>query len=467
MNEATSSCPLIFTEKFVDVMSITLDSRCRVFVHEGTTQSGKTASAITPFFEAVQDSDEELHLIGAWDLNAIQDKLLNKKDIGLFRLYDNYCRLKKDEIGSHYVNVKCDIVGKPKWKKILLSGFADKSKWKNILGKTLGCILIDEVNTANEDFINECFSRQVAVKQPKQIWTLNGDKPSHWVYQKYINHCKIIDKHLTPASIIAEMNRFDKKQGWYYLHWQFRDNPILSEEQIIYAFNLYPKGSFYHTTKILGERGTPGKLIYLDYFNSNLIKKIVSKPKHELLDNEVSIRDYQRFIIGCDIGSTRAKNSYTLTGFSYDYSKMAFITKITFENVGYKYKAQQLEQFTKLWLSRNLNIEVITIDSAEANYIRDLQTEFLSKALPEVVGSYKATIKERIDAMIILASAGRVIFNDTEEGRDLYDAFLMAKWVDGKEGIEREDLNEPHNDKIDSAEYSFTPCMVNLMRYDR
>ena len=68
--------------------------------------------------------------------------------------------------------------------------------------------------------------------------------------------------------------------------------------------------------------------------------------------------------------------------------------------------------------------------------------------------------------MIILASASRVIFNDTIECRDLYDAFMMAAWVDGKEGIEREDLNEPHN-KIDSAEYSFTRYMKTLLLSER
>ena len=64
-------------------------------------------------------------------------------------------------------------------------------------------MLIDEVNTADQDFINECFARQLAVKNPLQIWTLNGDRPTHFIYKNYINSCVILDKENTPASIIA------------------------------------------------------------------------------------------------------------------------------------------------------------------------------------------------------------------------------------------------------------------------
>ena len=147
-----------------------------------------------------------------------------------------------------------------------------------------------------------------------------------------------------------------------------------------------------------------------------------------------------------------------------------FITKHSFKQLGYEQKTEELISFVRLWLSRGANIEAISVDSAEANYIRDLKAKFISLRLPEVIPSYKATIKERIDLNIITFSTGRMIFNDTPEGRDLYDAFKMAKWVDGKANEEREDLNEPHNDKIDSAEYSQTRHMKRMLsvvkRYD-
>ena len=43
------------------------------------------------FFEAVQDSDEEMHLIAAQDLDAINDNILEGFD-GLLNIYPEYLK---------------------------------------------------------------------------------------------------------------------------------------------------------------------------------------------------------------------------------------------------------------------------------------------------------------------------------------------------------------------------------------
>lgn len=464
------SVSFIPTEKYLDIAALSLKPKTSLIVLEGTIRSSKTEIAKPTFLFNVIDNEEELHLISAYDLDAINDNILDGEH-GLLNQFPDLLKLQKDTIGGYYVSVKCVVPMKyPREKKILLAGYASANKWKKILGKTMGVILIDEVNTANKQFVDECFARQTSAKKPLQIWTLNGDNPQKWVYSDYINRCKILKSYRdkVPASIRADMDKIPKETGWYYFHFTMLDNPIMTKEKIDRAVRVYPVGSFYYTIKILGERCTPNKLIYLDYFNPRLFKKIIDKPTHEITnESEVSIRDFNRFIVGCDIGATKALNSFTLTGFTHDFYKIAFVDKHSFKNVGYNDKKINLIQFIKKWLERGINIELISIDSAEANFIRDLQTEFKTLNLPTVISSYKATIKERIDAMIILASAERVYFNDTFEGRDLYDAFMQATWVAGKEGQEREDLNEPHNDKIDSAEYSFTRYMKTLLLTER
>lgn len=440
------------TEKYLDTVALALKPYTNLLVAEGTIRSSKTENFKPTFMFSVFDNDEELHLIAANDLDAINDNILNGEH-GLLNMFPKHLSIQRDEIGGYYVAVKGHApMNKPINKKILLVGFSSASKWKKILGKTLGVILIDEVNTANKQFVDECFARQASVKKPLQLWTLNGDVPQHWIYTDYINRCKIVSKyrHEVPASIIADMDMVPKEKGWYYIHWNFRNNPVMGEDEIRRTMSIYPVGSYYHTIKIKGERGAPGRLIYIDYMDSKLITK-------------TELRDYHYFGVGVDIGATRAKNSFTLTGFKRDFSKGKFIAKDTFDQVGYEAKTQRLIAFVKLWLSRGANIQYIAVDSAESNYIRDLKAKFASLGLPEVIPSYKATIKERIDMNIILFSTGRMEFDDSPEGRDLYDAFRMAKWVDGKEGIEREDLNEPHIDKIDSAEYSQTPYMKKLL----
>ena len=100
----------------------------------------------------------------------------------------------------------------------------------------------------------------------------------------------------------------------------------------------------------------------------------------------------------------------------------------------------------------------------EQNYIEDLKTRFKKEHLPPVIGSYKATIKERIDMLIIGFATGRIVFNKNEGGRKAYNAYRMAKWAEGQKGQKREDLNEPQNDIMDSAEYGLTRHMRAFLR---
>ena len=60
----------------LDAISIGLNPKCTVHIHEGTVRSCKTTVSIIEFFEAVQKSDEVLHLIAAADLDAIRENIL-------------------------------------------------------------------------------------------------------------------------------------------------------------------------------------------------------------------------------------------------------------------------------------------------------------------------------------------------------------------------------------------------------
>lgn len=435
------------TNKMLDAISIGLNPACTVHIHEGTVRSSKTTVAIIEFFEAVQKSDEVLHLIAAADLDAIRENILNVK-YGLMDQFGEYCSLRKDSIGGFYLNIRCDYPGKPEKKKVLLANYSDASKWEKILGKTFGVILVDEVNTANEQFIDECFARQVSCDEPLQIWTLNGDTPDLWVYTKYINHARIYGN--APISIRKDMDRVPKVKGWWYQHWTMEDNPIMTPEKIERAKSIYPPGSYYYTVKILGERGSAGEKIYQEYITDEAIKPLKTE-------------GYMYFGMGVDIGATRACNSFTLIGITADYSKVGIIDKMTFEQCGYRDKTQRLKEFCYRWIQKGVVPDYIAVDSAEQNYIADLRQEFKREGLPQIIGSYKATIKQRIDMNVVLLAKGRLEFNDTEEGREVFRAFQAAKWEDGKAGLVREDKNERINDILDSLEYAETRHMKKIM----
>ncbi len=436
---------LTLTNKHLDLLALATRDKTRLLVLEGTTRSSKTVAAIQAFFYRVSKSKNYLHLIAGLDYNAIYDNILDG-EMGMLKQFQAYCKMRKDEIGGHYLRVRTPNGDK----KVLLAGYADAGKWAKILGKSIDTILVDEVNTANKKFIDECFSRQSGFDYPFTIWTLNGDEPTKWVYGDYINKAKILGN--CPASIRADMDKVAKTKEWYYTHWSFRDNPIMTETKIEAAERLYPVGSFYYTTKILGERGSHGVHIYTDYLD---------------YDKQVADLDYIRYpkyTVGVDVGATGAMNSISLAGFKGDFSELGIVDVEPFKQCGYREKTAILISTVKRWLAAGCNIEGVFVDNAEQNYIADLKAEFERQGLPPVTGSYKATIKERIDLFIILMSRGRLKFNNNVGGKKAYAAFQACKWAEGKAGEVREDLNEWFNDIVDSVEYSATRHMKKLLR---
>lgn len=437
----------IYNDKALDCIALCVNPKVRQLTLEGTVRSSKTVSAIEGFFERVYYSKNIRHLAASFTMSTLNDNLLIADGFGLLTKFEKYCTLKKGRIGGNYLEVDC---GKHGTKKISLCGYANKAKWKDVLGGSIENIFIDEANIADPQFLNECYSRQTSFPNPLTIYTLNGDIPTAPIYD-FVNPSKIIGK--CPASIRAEMGKVEKKAGYYYMHWTMSDNPIMTPEKIAAASALYPPGSFYHTIKILGERGTPGATIYVDYIDEG---KVLQK---------LDIIKYHSFIVSMDIGATRAQNSISLIGFLPNYTGCAVFAQESFLQCGYHDKTERLIKFVRKWQNLGVrNIESVVIDSAEQNFIRDLQTRFAKENLPPVRGSYKATIKDRIDMNIILLSSGRLLFNDTTDGRMALDAFKQATWKDGFIGKERKDENEPWNDKVDSIEYGQTRHMNELIR---
>ena len=188
-----------------------LDLDTRLFVCEGTIRSSKTITAIEIFIQRVNKSYERNHLIACKDYDAINRNILDSNGLGLLKRYPNLCNLQKDKIGGYYVAFRDT---KNRKKKILLAGYEKENTWKKVLGGTIGCILVDEVNIASRMFIDECFARQVSATNPFTIWTLNGDAPDHYIYTEYINYCKPLGT--IPQSILDDMNNYPNKRGYYY-----------------------------------------------------------------------------------------------------------------------------------------------------------------------------------------------------------------------------------------------------------
>lgn len=444
-----------FNDKILDALSIVTNPDTRVFTMEGTIRSSKTVTAIIGFHLRVQMQTSKLALIAAQDLNAIRSNIL-EAELGLLTLFPEKYKLTKDKIGTHYV----EVVGTGK--EILLAGYSDASKWEKILGKDIETIFIDEANVADKQFVDESFARQGATNNPITIMTLNGDDPNHPIYQERINKSLIVGE--VPASTRADMDAVKrKKRGYYYMHFKFTDNPKLTRKMIRDLLSLYPKGSHYHKTRVLGERGKWGITIFSEYMTQDMLvdtkaKDANGRPKYPMT----------LYAIGVDIAEKRAHNVYAIVGFERDFKFAALVGFVSFETarqgrkVGYTQKTEILNAFIDNHQGKV--IEGAFVDSAEGNYILDLQNSPIQRKVP-IAPSYKATIKERIDLLITLFSRKRFFFDIST--LKAFQAYQSATWVKGKEGKEREDNNLEMNDIMDAVEYAITRHMNALLKANR
>ncbi len=439
---------LILTDKHLDVMALALRKKSRLIVSEGTVRSTKTVVMINTFYLLVKSSTEKLHLLAAKDYDAIRDNLLECNGLGLLDLHPDV-KLVKPKIGSYYLVTK-GFDGK--WKKILLAGYANKEQWKKILGKTLGVILTDEVNTANEQFVDETFARQMSADCPKTLFTLNGDNPKHFIYQKYINFCKPLGK--VPASILADMNPVPNKRGYYYYHWTMQDNPVMTPEKIQAAQEIYDPDSYYYTIKIKGERGIAEGIIY---------RKFVKKPSDYILDQVPPINS---IILGVDFGGNGSYHSFVATGIGPNFAYVVHLESVRIEATGMDPNdlANDWEDFVLL-VKDKYHVSGFTCycDSAEQTLMNGFKTRSAMHSLGVVIkNALKSPINDRIYLQNQLFGAKRLFFMSW--ATSCIDAYKTAVWDSRPDHVnERLDNGTSDIDTMDASEYTIEPFSKQLI----
>lgn len=435
-------------EKHLDLLALATRENVELLVLEGTIRSSKTVNVIQAFYLRVKFSKERLFCIAAKDYDAINDNILESDGFGLLNLFPDV-KLVKKKIGSYFLTMRG---ADGKRKKILLAGYANINQWKKILGKTIEGFLIDEVNIADKQFIDETFARQASVDHPFQFWTLNGDDPKHFIYQDYINKCKPLWK--VPASILRDMNQVGKVPGRYYTHWTFEDNPVMTPEKIERAKRLYPIGSYYYKIKILGERGIAEGLVY-QIFASNMDKFIISK-----------VPKLTSIVLGVDFGGNQSRHVFSATGFgpNLDYAVHLEAMRMDATGTTADQLCNEFEKFVYM-VQKKYGFYAMECycDSAEQTLINTIRNRVLSKQLGIIIkNAYKKPINDRIQFQLQLLSLGKLFFMSWNDAA--IDAYRTAVY-DSRPGHENERLDNGTTDidTLDSNEYSFEPVMRNMM----
>lgn len=235
---------------------------------EGTTAAGKTTVGLLKFMLKVAESPKKDHIIAAEDTGTAEKNLINK-DLGLM---DNFGVLLEYNGNGTKENKIPHIIFHTNNgdKTIFVLGYGDKRKWKKALGGQYGCLYIDEINTADIEFV-----RESAMRCDYFMATLNPDDPNLPVYKEYVNHSRPLEKYKNDApKEINEELKEEPKSGWTHWFFSFEHNLGLSREKIEKIKENTPKGTKLWKNKIEGIRGKATGLVFPNFDTK---RNVVSK----------------------------------------------------------------------------------------------------------------------------------------------------------------------------------------------
>lgn len=257
---------------------------------EGTTAAGKTTVGIFKFMLKVAESPKKLHIIAADDTGTAEKNIINK-DLGI--LDDFGILVEYNGSGTKDDKIPHLILHTGRGDKVIyVLGYGNKKKWKKALGGQYGCLYIDEVNTADIDFV-----REASMRCDYLMATLNPDDPGLPVYKEYINCARPLPewKDETPQEIIEELKE-EPKDGWIHWFFSFKDNAGLPPDKLQMILQNTPKGTKIWKNKIQGLRGKATGLVF-----SNFVRKkhVVTAAwvKKQIADGKIRFR---KFTAGLD-----------------------------------------------------------------------------------------------------------------------------------------------------------------------
>ena len=244
----TNSFPL--SQKYIDFINSVKNVSADFL--EGTTASGKTTvGAGVKFMRMVSASAKKLHIIAA-KTTGVAEKNIIQQDNGILDLHRNAVYYGNGDKDNKLPHIKFED------KIIYVLGYDNRDKWELVLGSQFGCVYIDEINTANIEFV-----REISTRNDYLMATLNPDDPSLPVYKEFINRSRPYKKYANdvPKEIMKELKE-EPVPNWRYWFFSFADNLSLTKDDIDKKIAAAPKGTKLYKNKILGLRGRATGLVF-------------------------------------------------------------------------------------------------------------------------------------------------------------------------------------------------------------
>ena len=441
-----SSMDLVLSEKYKAFL------KCQTPVEflEGTTAAGKTTVGIFKFMLKVAQSPKKLHILAADDTGTAEKNIINK-DLGILDDFGslveyNGSGTKDDKIPHILFHTSSGD------KTIYVLGYGNKKKWKKALGGQYGCLYIDEINTADIDFV-----REASMRCDYLIATLNPDDPSLDVYKEYINCSRPLPEWEgdTPQEIKDELKE-EPKPGWVHWFFSFSDNAGLPEEKKQKILQNTPKGTKIWKNKILGLRGKATGLVFSNFSRK---KHVVSERwvREQMAAGKIK---FKKFTCGLDTSySSKSPDTIAMLfqGITMDRKLITLAEKV--------YNNKELDQplapsdtavkfveFLERCRSNWGFAKEVFVDSADAATITELRKyKRLRGCLYNFVESYKkVTILDRINLQLGWIQQDSYLVVDTCENH--ISEMEKYSWKEDKD--EPEDKND-HT--INAQQYGWIP----------
>ena len=246
------------SQKYIDFINSTKNVSADFL--EGTTASGKTTvGAGIKFMRMVSASPKKLHIIASKTTGTAEKNII-QQDNGILDLHLNAKYYGNGDKDNKLPHIKFE------GKIIYVLGYDSKDRWQNVLGSQFGCVYIDEINTADIDFV-----REISTRNDYLMATLNPDDPSLPVYKEFVNRSRPYNKYAkdVPSEIMSELCE-EPVPKWRYWFFSFADNLSLTAEDIEKKKLSAPKGTKLYKNKILGLRGRATGLVF-NLENKNII----------------------------------------------------------------------------------------------------------------------------------------------------------------------------------------------------
>lgn len=400
-------------------------------------------------------SPKKLHIIAAEDTGAAEKNIINK-DLGIlddFGILTRYNGNGSKEYKMPHLLYRT----KDGDKIVFVIGYGNKRKWKDALGGQYGCLYIDEINTADIEFVREASMRSDYI-----LGTLNPDDPGLPVYKEYINCSRPLDewKEDTPQEILDELKE-EPKPGWVHWFFSFTDNLGLPKEKLDKIIINTPKGTKIWKNKIQGLRGKATGLIFPNFdrrrhvVSAAWVKEQIKAGKMKIdkfsagLDTSYSSKSPDTIAM-LFMGITSCRKVIILSEKVYSNAQLS--EPLAPSDTAVKF-TEFLEKNRSEWgLARNTFIDCA--DQATIMELRKLKR--LQGCLYSFVDSYKKVeILDRIKLMLGWLQQGcyLVVEDCTEHIRELE----CYSWD------EKKDQPEDRNDHtVNSSQYGWIPYRAKI-----